>query len=155
MDTEIITILGRDINGNDVRDFLTAIQEAPEVTPDEEMGRTYYTFPQSGLALEVDDADEVTTVFLYSEGYEGYRQFRGVMPRSLSWGDSREAVRGRLGQPSLSGDGGEALFSLGISSPFDRYDYHDYSLHVRYADDAGAIQLLTLMTPQATPGRAS
>lgn len=49
---------------------------------------------------------QVRTVFMFRQGVEGYKQYRGEMPFGLKWTDNIAAVEARLGQPAQRyGDG--------------------------------------------------
>ena len=120
----------------------------PTVEPIED--RFYLKLPASGLSFSAEADGRVDTIFLHSDGHEGYRGFDGSVPDALSFADDREAVRRRLGEPSASG-GGRIIPFLGKAPIWDRFDGAQYSLHVSYGDDGGPIELITVMLPEAIP----
>jgi hypothetical protein len=144
-------LLGQSTDKANIEALAREVDEMPEVTEDEDLGTTYYEFFQSGVGLQAEEAT-ISTVFLYPGDRDGYQQYRGRLPEGLSWGDSRTAAHDRLSKPDATGEG-KVFPDLGAMPPFDRYDLPTYSLHLSYGGEDGTLSLVTLMTPQTTPGR--
>jgi hypothetical protein len=87
----------------------------------------------------------LSTVHLYSEGFENYHQYRQPLPGNVSFQDGRDEVRGKLGPPSASGGGKRALGRVWPS--WDRYDFDNYSMSVQYSSDFGRVDLISLIAP--------
>ena len=67
----------------------------------------YMQMPRHGINFVATFEGRVSAIQLFSEGYERFSQFQGVLPEGIRFGDSRHAARDRLGRPDESG-GGEA-----------------------------------------------
>jgi hypothetical protein len=85
------------------------------------------------------------TVHLYSEGFENFHQYQEPLPAELSFHDSREQVRGKLGKPSATKEGKRALGRQWPS--WDRYDLDAYSLLAQYPADFSKVDLVSLIAP--------
>jgi hypothetical protein len=75
----------------------------------------------------------ISGIHFYSEGYEGYHAYTGKMRGDVKFGDSKEAVRNKLGEPSKSGGGNKAVGK--IWPYWDRYDFQKYSIHIQYSPE--------------------
>ncbi len=151
MKEEPARLLGLSTDKVDIEALAQEVNETPEITEDEDLATTYYEFFQNGIGLQ-SEGTIISTVFLYPGNREGYQKYIGRLPEDLSWGDGRTAARERLGKPDAAGEG-EVFPDLGPTPPFDRYDLSTYSLHLSYGGEDGTLSLITLMTPQTTPGR--
>lgn len=92
----------------------------------------------------------LTAVNLYSEeeGDEEYRGYRNKLPHGLYFSDSRSDVHAKLGKPKKSGGGGKVN---GKALPFwDRYQFENHSVHIKYDGSARQINLITLLTNLGT-----
>ena len=69
-------------------------------------------------------------VQLYSEGYDGFCQYAGELPAGLSFADGQATAHAKLGEPTLSGKGGDSSLVMGVTPPYDRYDRPNYALHI-------------------------
>ncbi|WP_092051329.1 hypothetical protein [Planctomicrobium piriforme] len=112
--------------------------------------RFHLQMPMHGLGIVGDFDGRVSTIFFYSEGMDGYRQFAGDLPDELQFQDSKECIHEKLGPPSTSG-GGEAIELFGRLPKWDRYDRDESSLHIQYLDDETSIGLVSLMRPDSVP----
>lgn len=112
--------------------------------------RLYLQMPSHGIGVDADFDGRVSTIFFYSEGMDDYRQFTGVLPEGISFGDSRSMVQGRLGKPDASG-GGTVIHFFGKAPKWDRFDRKQFSLHIQYTDDESSVSLVSLMRPDSVP----
>jgi len=110
----------------------------------------HLTIRPHGIAFVADFDGRVSTIFFYSEGMNDYRQFSGELPERLGFGDSRNFVHQRLGQPSANG-GGKVIQFFGKAPKWDRYDHEGFSLHIQYLDNETSISLVSLMRPDSVP----
>src|SRR5688572_1813565 len=106
--------------------------------------RFHLQMPSHGIGFVADFDGRVSTIFFYSEGMDGYREFSGSLPEGISFRESQSVIHRRLGQPSASG-GGKAVQFLGNTRKWDRYDREVFSLHIQYGDDENSISLISLM----------
>jgi hypothetical protein len=112
--------------------------------------RFHLQIPFHGIEFVADFDGRVSTVFFYSIGSNDYRQFVGVLPEGIDFGDSQSSVRQRLGQPSANG-GGKVIQFFGKAPKWDRYDREGFSLHIQYVDNETSISLVSLMRPDLVP----
>ena len=112
--------------------------------------RLHLQMPVHGMELIADLDRTVSTIFLYSEGTDGYHEFSGTIPEGINFEDSQVAIRRRLGPPSDCG-GGDVIPGFGKARRWDRYDRAGYFLHVEYVDGGSSIRLLSMMRPDSVP----
>jgi hypothetical protein len=110
----------------------------------------YLTMRPHGLGVIASFDGRVSSIQLFSEGFQQYSQFVGMLPEGLSFGESRSSVSRRLGKPDATG-GGEVIQFFGKVPTWDRFDRDQYSLHIQYADDEGSISLVSLIRPDSVP----
>jgi hypothetical protein len=104
-------------------------------------GELYLSNLRSGISMLVQQ-DGVATVFLYTKGIEGARQYSRRLPRGLAFDMDRAAVRGAVGAPSASSDGGFFLGDRILA--WDRFDCGGWHLHVEYLE-SGKIRMVSVM----------
>ena len=112
--------------------------------------RFHLQITSHGIGFVADFDGRVSTIFFYSEGMNGYKQFIGMLPEGIEFGDSRSAVHQRLGKPSANG-GGKVIQFFGKVPKWDLYDRKGFSLHIQYVDNETSISLVTLMRPDSVP----
>jgi hypothetical protein len=66
----------------------------------------HYMCRSVGVELSLTTSQKVVTVFLFAEGAEGYKKFKGKLPFGLSWAHTRAQIEANLGAPTASGGGG-------------------------------------------------
>jgi hypothetical protein len=148
MNNDVISMLGMSLDEVAAANFILSLNEKPEISQIED--RFYMELSASGLSFDANMDRRVKSVFLHSAGYNGYQGYAGTLPKGLTFSDSREAVRARLGKPSDSG-GGKFIAFFGIAPMWDRFDQDSFCLHVQYANGEKSIELVTIMGPDAVP----
>jgi hypothetical protein len=145
-------LLRRPSDDSAVRDFIGGLgSPGTEVARE---GESALDFPESGISMIVGPDRRITAIQFFSSGRDGFRDFAGVLPLGLRFSQSRPEVRGRLGDPHRTGGGGSSHLYRDVPR-WDRYDWPSYSLHLEYAGEGEGISLVTLMTPESTPGRVT
>jgi len=100
-------MLGKSINHEQVKTWLSELSACTEALIDRFDDSYYYNFKSEGISLRFDNRDdELTTIFLYSEGTDRFRQYQGDLPSGLSFQLTRKEVESILGPPGKSGGGG-------------------------------------------------
>lgn len=122
---------------------LLDISEAGERT-DVDGCDEHWVFRKSGLAAKLTNG-HVTSVFLYSDGYEGFAGFQGDTG-GIRLDSSKQVIRFKFGYPTRHREGQTAPV-LGTVPNFDRYDYEDYSLHFQYDETGARMRMLTILRP--------
>ena len=124
---EIVTILGRPLQDEDVQRVLAAHTTEPAEHTGFIEDRDYWIWKKDGIELIANRAGVVTDIYLRPG-------FPGAMPKGIDFRDTRAAVAKLLGPPDCRG---EADYDWEI------FEEEAYAVHVEYAD--GAIQEVTLM----------
>jgi len=101
------SMLGKSINNAQVKVWLSELGACTEALVDRFGDSYYYNFKSEGISLRFDNQDdELTTVFLYSEGADRFRQYQGDLPFGLSFQLTRKEIESILGAPDESGGDG-------------------------------------------------
>jgi hypothetical protein len=104
-------------------------------------GTKYLEVPAEGLTFTLNQELAVQTIFLYSDGVEGFSQYQKPLPGGLLFSMSRSDVREHLGEPNRIGD---PIEEGPIQFAWDRYESHEAYFHLRYTDGNQQIQLITI-----------
>lgn len=153
---ELATLLGKRPDEPAVERFLEAQSSPREKTC--VLGQCYLNLKQAGVSLALDQEGRVETIFLHSQGHEGYAEYRAALPHGLSFDDDHQDVVARLGKPTWTG-GGQHRVPFGFVADWIKYGFPNHSVHVQFVPEgartprAGRIELVTLMTPSADPHR--
>jgi hypothetical protein len=150
-----IRLLGKRWGGVDVDSVISQVSDESEINRAEQLA--FWNCPAKGVSIALNDelyvlskATEffkdgpllIVGIHFYSEGYEGYHAYEGELPGGVRFGDSKEAVRNKLGVSSKNGGGNKAV---GRVWPYwDRYDFPDYSVRVQY-DSKSRVDMVTLI----------
>ncbi|MFC1705876.1 hypothetical protein ACFL59_03525 [Planctomycetota bacterium] len=113
-----------------------------------EAGTSDSEFPNLGFAFQSDASGRVSTIFIHSEGRDGYTGYKQPLIAGLSWSATSADVSEALGSPSISRPP-----APGIHGGWCRYDYDTRSIHFSFAPETGTLELVTLMRPDKTPAR--
>ncbi|MDO9584415.1 MAG: DUF6392 family protein [Desulfomicrobium sp.] len=137
-DTEpLSSMLDKNIRGIEIQKWLTIVEESPEISRHDDV--FFYSFKKKGISLRFDNKTEtLTTIFLYSEGANDYRQYQGELPFKLSFVLSRKEIESILGKPEKSG--GEGVINYWVYYPSNGIGITYNSKHI---DDLNA-QIYTL-----------
>lgn len=93
-----------------------------------------------------------TALFVYGQGYEGYDQYRGGLLLGACFGDTREVVRQKLGQPVSTGGGHEKSFAPGKTWPhWDQHAFSQCIVHTQFSDPPDYRLVLLYLTACANP----
>jgi hypothetical protein len=106
-------------------------------------GVRYLEVPDEGLTVTLNEQLEISTIFLYADGIEGFRQYGKPLPAGLLFSMSRSEVREYLGEPYRSGEPlGTGLMAVRFA--LDRYESDSAYFHLRYTSGNQQIQLITI-----------
>lgn len=114
-------------------------------TVDEDLPEKTVNYVESHgeFSMVCDSNEKIRAIFLKSSNFD--EEFIGF-PFSYS----RDQVLSIMGAPSKSG----AAYNdpiLGKYGPWDRYDLHEYSMHVGYRADEDKIESVTLIRADVVP----
>jgi S1-C subfamily serine protease len=131
------SMLGKSMNNPQVKTWLSELGVCTEALIDRFNDSYYYNFKSEGISLRFDNRDdELTTIFLYSEGADRFRQYQGDLPFGLSFQLTRKEVESILGPPEESGGDGVIDFwtsyrSKRIGVTYDGKRTDDLNLRIR------------------------
>ena len=83
----------------------------------------------------------------HREAHEGYSEYRGSLPGEVAFGDSLEAVVGKLGEPLATGGGGFSTVLKKVVPYWVRYSLKPDKFIQFQLDADGKVELATLYTP--------
>ena len=99
---------------------------------------------QKGVTFTFDtESSRLKQLDFFSDGYQGYRQFAGELPKKLRFDMGKEEVNKMLGEPSQHSIA-KKLPILGQIPAGDSYDFSTYKLIIRYTETLSDILLVTL-----------
>jgi len=133
----------------------------PELEPDSDEDEPglggdsvhYLKSEGDGLLIKVSGEGTILTIFLMSEGKDGFSQFQGPLPGSLRFSSTRREVVQAFGAPAYIRPAGRiGSFQQGELLRFDR---PEHSVHILFKGTGEGIELVTLMLPSLVPGRSN
>jgi hypothetical protein len=126
--------------------YLASLNSPPQTDRFEDDEVYYDRYLELGMSFMFEEPHEVLVcIFLYAGGVEGFDEYKGNLPNSLNFSQTRQSVLQRLGQPAESG-GIEYVDLLNqITSPWDCYNMENYILHITYDGITQEISMLALM----------
>src|SRR5687768_12603312 len=86
-------VLGKPVSDNSVADFI-ASNKCSSVSQ-------FQLCQGVGMALWIDPAQKINTVYLYAQGENGFAAYKGVMPFGLAFKDTMADVEQKFGQPKI------------------------------------------------------
>jgi hypothetical protein len=110
------------------------------------------SYKNKGVEFAFDENQRVQTIHMHSLNDEGFNEFAYSLPNDLSFSLSQQDVRSILGMPNKITSGLKVPV-LGKMPDSDIYYFDGYSIAVVYSDNLKSIRRITLMTPEATPGK--
>jgi hypothetical protein len=103
----------------------------------------YLNAKTAGISFALEKDGSVRTVFLYSQGFEGFAQYLGSLPAGLTFSSSRVDARAAMGSPVMSGEPG-GIGLMAIEYAFDRFEHDNRYVHFQYTKGDDAILLVTI-----------
>ena len=129
-------------NRNEPDFFESVRQQIGEFESWEDEGDLFLTGGVSGLEILVGPGGTVDSIFLFGPHSTEGPEYLGDLPQGLSFRQSRKEVRAALGEPVMSGKGG--TFVGKVVFPWDKFEFPEYAIHVRYTSKENAINQITL-----------
>ena len=137
---EFIRVLGAPLGAALVQDLIERFRLVEDAS-----SPGHWESPSLGIALYLDDHRAVTTVFLFGNGKDDFREYRGSLPGDLTFRHGRTDVRRICGEPTRSANATTVAEGGYGHGGWDRYDLPTHGLHFSYERDVGVIELVTLM----------
>jgi hypothetical protein len=137
-------LVGASATDPNLKEFLSSLDGKTKVDHFAEMKIVEY--PDGGAAIYLDRDERVTAIFFYGDVDEDHKYYDGILPKGLSFHDTKADVERKLGSPSASGT------EKDTRAPWERFDFENYSAHVKFRPDFLAVNMVTLMSPAMARG---
>jgi hypothetical protein len=154
--TQLLDLLGKHVSSPEATTELARYPglkpEAEDVESEDGVDPVYYLRSEpDGLLITVSADGHIRTIFLMSEGREGFSQFQGELPANLTFAAKASDALKALGAPAYNRPPGR----IGTLQHGEllRFDLPNYSLHLLFRAGGAGIELITAKTPQSVPGR--
>jgi len=151
----LVALLGQPLQSASVKGWLATLPPTESATVDWSDEGEIHRFLESkaaGVAIKHSDEGNIQTIFLMSEGKDGFSQYRGELGHALVFSSSPDDVMRALGKPSLHRPASLGLFNQ-RTGEIMRHDYSAHSVHFQFRAGGQGIEQVTLMTAAAVPGR--
>lgn len=86
-------LLGKSIDDDDVTSFLKTLDQAEAVRLNDLNEPRWISEDAGVVVYAAPKTRRIVTVFLYAEGYEGYKQYKGPLPHGLNFSMDMDAVK--------------------------------------------------------------
>lgn len=153
----LIALLGQPLQSPLVKAWLAGLPSTEPTTIDWSDEGEMHRFLQSkaaGVEIKHSDEGNIETIFLMSDGKDGFAQFRGDLGKGLAFSSSPEDVTRVLGKPSLHRPAGLGVLNR-RHGEIMRYDYPEHSVAFQFREEGQGIETVILMIAATVPGRAS
>ena len=155
--TPLLDLLGKNVASDEAKRELARFpnmrSEIQDVSPFQDAQPVHYLYSErDGIRIKCSAEGEIVTIFLMSEGKEGFRQFCGELPGDLDFDSTPEDAQRAFGEPAWRRPAGR----IGSYEQGEllRYDWPLYSLHLQFRGGNEGLDLVTAMTAQSVPGRS-
>jgi hypothetical protein len=145
---DLVAVLGRDAAEESVQAILQRYRLMPRPYDQDRLDNGFaYINRDAGIEIGGKPDGSIEIIFLHSAGHERYTAFAGRLPAGLTFNDTRESARAKLGEPEASAEPSEIPY-LGPRGAWDRWLMPKYSLHISYGLGGGRIELVSI-TPRS------
>jgi hypothetical protein len=145
---DVLPLLGKSM------DDVAALHWLPS-EHDEYVGEdaTFWSYQSLGLELSFGNEDgRLQTIFLHSAGHNEFSGFTPPLPLGIVFENDPADIHALLGEPSVSGGGGDVQVIPGRPVPtWSIYRFGAYVLHVQYSPARDHVELVTVMRPDIAP----
>ena len=100
--SQIEKLVGMNVKSSEVQDFLKD-KGTSKISRYDTVA--YHCYKDNGFEMITDVNDVVTSIFIFGEGKNDYKQFQGELPHGLSFTDTKEMCRNKFGKPKSIYDG--------------------------------------------------
>jgi hypothetical protein len=155
--SELLDLLGKNVASEEAQAVLAKYPALKSVIEDLGPGAGvepahYLRSERDGLLIKCNAEGEVRTIFLMSEGKDGFSQFVGDLPGGLTFESTPEEALDVFGDPGYRRSPGR-IGQLEIGELL-RFDLPDRSIHFQFRGDGNGVDLVTAMVAQSVPGRS-
>lgn len=153
--SRLLALLGKNVASPEAADALDRfpdLRAEVQDLPDEGIEPARYLRSEDdGLLIKCSLEGEIRTIFLMSEGKDGFSQFDGELPGHLTFDSTPEDAVRVFGEPAYR----RAARRVGTIDTGEllRFDWPGHSVHFQFRGDGEGIDLVTAMTAKSVPGR--
>lgn len=106
----------------------------------------YVSFPKDGVSVMFRD-DQLETIFLYTDGLDGFSAYAGEIPFGITLSDSEEKIIAKVERTVASEGTARGLpFPKRRESSWSRFSLPQYALHAEFRDfSRESLRLISLM----------
>ena len=155
--SQLLSLLGKNVASPEAAGALARYPdlraEVQELAPGERVEAVRYLRSEDdGLLIKCSMEGEIRTIFLMSEGKDGFTQFDGELPGHLTFESTpADAIR-VFGEPAYRRAAGR-VGNIDLGELL-RFDWPSHSVHFQFRGDGDGIELVTAMTAKSVPGRS-
>ena len=140
----LVNFLGAEKNDEQLNNYLSVFGKKPNFKVIENTADLSYK--EHGFSLSFFENKKnsyyMRGFFLYSQGYDGFEQYKGYLPAKIFFFEPRIVVQMKIGIPQKSGGGNKFK---NIVFPFwDQYVFKTCVMRVSYTDNK--VSLITFMS---------
>jgi hypothetical protein len=127
------SMLGKGIDSAEIKTSLSSLG-TPQIN--KSSAGDYYSFQAEGVSLKFDTQNKLDAIFYYSEGADGFQQYKGDLPLGLTFQLTRKEIESILGPPDNSGGGATNIWtyysSKGIGITYNTTQSDDLEARIHY-----------------------
>jgi hypothetical protein len=152
----LLDLVGGNVASDEARRVLARFpqlrSEVEDLGPDAGIAPAHYLRSEAdGVLIKCSAEGEVHAVFFMSEGKDGFEQFDGPLPGNLTFSSGPEDAIRAFGQPAYRRE--PRRMGSAVVGELLRFDWPDRSVHFLFKGDGTGLDLVTVMTARAVPGR--
>jgi len=136
-------VIGLNLKEEKIQNLFQVIGEKPHIEPDDEV--VFYEFKKTGVSFLFDETKTLTAIHIFGENKDQFLAYSGELPEGISFKNSKTEILEKLGKPSQQG-GGETSLLGGKVSPWIKYLFPQYQLHLQFDESLKRVVLVTLMS---------
>jgi hypothetical protein len=103
----------------------------------------YLSSYEAGIQFPLTKKHKIDAIHLFNGTFEGFCRYQGPFPADLDFTATRERVRAKLGQPSMTAEAG-GVGIMAIEFAFDRFEDDQFYVRYQYEAEGGDVRLITL-----------
>lgn len=96
-----------------------------------------------GIVFSFINGTNLTQIDYYSDGYNGFAEYLGTLPKKISFQMSQDKIHTILGQPDTF-QNQRTIPVIGKIPAAESYNFERYRLLLRYSEDLSSLLLITI-----------
>lgn len=99
--TQLVALLGKDHFSDEMQQFREKLKGTPVAKYSTYLGKCFYhSWNAEGVSLRFNGENQLECIYLYADGMDGFKEYKGELPAGLSFADNADAVEKKLGRPA-------------------------------------------------------